>query len=460
MSLNEFNHISFEAWKNQAIKDLKGASYDEKLKWCSIHDISGEAYYNVENSPCVAVPNWNIDSKWNIAESFTVNDEVQANKAIHKALQNGIEKINLNIKKTKIDFDKLLDEVLLPYIFIEINATENVIEICNDFIQYVKQKSYNTTTLNGSFAYDPLHYCVSNGDFHITTPFVEAEQLVTVLDKNLPNFTSIAVKGNYYGECGANAVQELAFTLAHFHEYIHRLSDLGLDVEKIARKTAFYVSIGDDFFIQIAKIKALRYLVEELMQAYSANKVSMPVHAVCNINLLSYFDEYNNLLRLTIQAMSAVLGAVNSCELPQFSLRNKDGFTQRISTNIQHILREESYLEAGMNAGEGSFYIDYLTNQLIEKSWEKFVEIEQNNGFLYVLKNGIIQDTITVQAEKVKALYNENQKIALGVNKFLNDKDVKADIEVCENIIEGAFCKTLKPFRPFAELEIKRNFSI
>lgn len=460
MDFKNFNPIRFHEWKTQAIKDLKGMSYDEKLLWETFHGINGEAYYNNENSIQLDIPIWNTNNKWNIAQHFKIENEKASNEIILKALNNGIEKICVEIINENVDFEVLFNDVLLPYIYIEIKAVKNILLIAESFIKYAQSKNYLLENLEGCFNYDILQYCIANGDFHDIAPFVEMEALIQKTYKYLPKFSCISVQFDYYAACGASCIQELAYGLAHFHEYIHRMSNLGLDPEKIVRKISFYISIGEDYFIEIAKIRALRYLMQNILRNYSLENISINIHAICSSNTLSNFDTYNNVLRLTTQAMSAILGGVNSCEIPNFSLQTNTDFTNRISANIQHILRDESNLEQAMNAAEGSYYIDYLCTEIVKKSWEKFVDIENIGGYLYAIKNNIIQDEIEHQQSELSNIINSNKKWKLGVNKFTNANDKKITFEAEIKKANGVFCNPLQPFNPYASIELERNNSI
>ncbi len=457
ISFDEFQASDYLTWKSQAIKDLKGADFDEKLNWVSLNGVHGTAFYTRETSRNIFVPEYKTKAGWAIAQSFDVVDCKKSNEEILHALNNGVEEITLYIRTENPDLTVLFENVLIQYIRTNISATKNILSIAESFLHYCNSTQIDTTRLEGGFIYDPIQYCISHGDFHIVEPFVESEKLIKYVSLHFPLFNAIGVKGNYYALSGASVVQELAFSLSHLVEYLHRLSDLGIDEKEVISKISFTINVGLDFFVEIAKVKAFKLLLHNIVKAYSISVDSINVYAIAQATNRAHYDEYNNVLRITTQAMSAILSNVNSVELPNFSLLKNDNFANRITTNIQHILREESHFEDAQMAYKGNYYIQHLIEEIANEAWILFQQIEQQGGFLYALKNNFIQNEITKSIEQKNKFLQQEKVAILGVNKFKNKSESKIELNANKAEVKAVFCQPILKYNLTEQAEIQLN---
>ncbi|MBE9490206.1 MAG: methylmalonyl-CoA mutase subunit beta, partial [Bacteroidetes bacterium] len=237
----------------------------------------------------------------------------------------------------------------------------------------------------------------------------------------------LSIDASLYQNSGANIVQQLAYALSHANEYLNHFG------EKVKNKINFKVSTGTNYFFEIAKIRALRLLWNTLISEYSSNISECHIIATPTKRNKTIYDYNTNMLRTTMECMSAILGGVNTISnLPYDAIYHKDNeFGERISRNQLLILKHESYFNKVDNPADGAYYIETLTQQLAEKALIIFKDIEANGGFLKQLKEGTIQRKIKESAAKEQALFNNKEEVILGANKYpnLNDK-MKHELEL------------------------------
>src|SRR5690606_7228573 len=248
----------------------------------------------------------------------------------------------------------------------------------------------------------------------------------------------LSVDATLYQNSGANAVQQLAYALAHANEYLNvtssavenasaPLSDQSRSLsgaEGSGVEMTFKLAIGPNYFFEIAKIRALRKLYAILANEYGINENCHIIATPSKRNKTLY--DYNvNLLRSTSECMSAVLGGADAvCNLPYDALYHKSNeFGERISRNQLLILKHESDFETVGNPADGMYYVESLTDELAEKALQLFKEIENGGGFLQQLKEGIIQKKIKESAEKEQQLFDSGELKLLGTNYHPNKND-------------------------------------
>ncbi|MCK5400994.1 MAG: methylmalonyl-CoA mutase, partial [Flavobacteriaceae bacterium] len=202
---------------------------------------------------------------------------------------------------------------------------------------------------------------------------------------------------------------------------------------KQSLKLTFKVSIGTNYFFEIAKLRALRLLWKTLASEYVSNVSDCHIIATPTKRNKTIYDYNTNMLRTTTECMSAIFGGANTiCNLPYDAIYHKDNeFGERISRNQLLILKHESYFNKVNNPVDGSYYIETLTQQMAEKALELFKNIEANGGFLKQLKEGTIQRKIKESAAKEQELFNTKKEILLGTNKHPNPNDkMKHELEL------------------------------
>ena len=414
---NEFNEVSAKEWKQKIQVDLKGADYNDTLVWKNLEGIDVKPFYHLDEtdtndySKKVKIPN-----DWNIAQNIFINNESVSNRFILNALKRGAECVLLkadkefDIPSTFKDFPFQKATIYFNFSFLSEPFITNLI----DFFSDKKCPVYFNLDPIGNLSKTGNWFHNLNEDFEILRKIINQKA-----QKHI-----VAIDGKLYQNSGANIIQQLAYSLAHANEYLNYFNDTNLSDFKIT----FKLSVGSNYFFEIAKIRALRLLYEILAKEYGISEtchiITMPSHR----NKTIY--EYNiNMLRTTTEYMSAIIGGSNTvCSDAYDSIyHKKNEFGERIARNQLLILREESYFKASNNPAKGSYYIEYLTKQLSEKALVLFKNIEASGGFLSQLKKGVIQKKIKETASKEQDLFNSGKLILLGTNIHQNTEDQMKD---------------------------------
>ncbi len=439
---DDFKSVSSKEWKQKIQADLKGADYNENLIWKSPEGIHVKPFYHRDDfeegfSPIPGQP-----SRWNIGQFIFIDDVNIANKLALDALQRGAEALFFTAEKT-FDIDALFENISIENHLFYFDLKFLSPEFCNHpaFANLACQKAgANIFLLN-----DIINHHTQDGNWYNTLKedFSQLEEIVV-------KTKILSVNASSYQNAGATSTQQLAYTLAHANEYLNAFGNNTASIEKVI----FKISVGTNYFFEIAKVRALRLLYASLAREYGVTEVCHIIALPSNRNKTLY--DYNvNMLRTTTECMSAVLGGADTiCNVPYDAIYHKSNeFGERISRNQLLILKHESYFDSITNASDGSYYIESLTTQLAEKALEIFKDIEKGGGFLNQLKEGIIQKKIKESAAKEQLAFDKGEKALLGTNKHPNKEDrMKNDLELYP------FVKT-KPRKTFIEPIIERRLA-
>jgi methylmalonyl-CoA mutase len=248
----------------------------------------------------------------------------------------------------------------------------------------------------------------------------------------LPGFRVINVSGNTFANAGSTIVQELAFSLASGADYLAELTDRGISIDKIVPRMQFTFAVGSNYFFEIAKMRAARLLWSKIVEQFKPeNKDSqkMFIHATTLNWNKTVYDAHVNLLRTTTEAMSAIIGGIDSLAVAPFDVAYKasDDFSRRIARNQQIVLKEESYMNKIVDPAAGSYYIESITDQIASAAWALFKEVEELGGFMKAVQKNFIQDSIeTVRKKKEDDIANRKVTI-LGTNQYPNPNETALD---------------------------------
>lgn len=419
---SEFASVSAKQWKQKIQVDLKGADYNEALVWESLEGIKVKPFYNWEDIKGDSSFKLPSDHSWQVGQVIHTANPGLANKKALDVLKRGAGTLVFDIPNTKVDWSILLKNI--PLDSIPIHLSFHALELplfqkLKDFLGKQACQIHLHLDLVGNLAKSGNWFQGMEQDHKLL------EDIVQLMDDN-PTVSIISVDMTLYQNSGANMVQQLAYGLGHANEYLNHFDH----VLKNAREkpVVFKVAIGPNYFFEIAKLKALRWLWNSLASAYGLTKECHIVVLPSKRNKTLY--DYNvNMLRTTSESMAAVLGGANTiCNLPYDALYHKDNeFGERISRNQLLLLKEESYFDEAVRASEGSYYIESLTKQLAQKALELFKQIEASGGFLNELKKGIVQKKIKASAAKEQQLFDEGQLVLLGTNTYKNPEDRMKD---------------------------------
>ncbi|MCD8482495.1 MAG: acyl-CoA mutase large subunit family protein [Verrucomicrobia bacterium] len=273
---------------------------------------------------------------------------------------------------------------------------------------------------------DPCAWLVETGTLPqgIKSAYGEMASALQSVSTRFPGVQVIGVQGHGYHNGGASSTQELAAILATGSAYLSAMQEAGIDPAITCRHMRLSVSVGGNYFIEIAKIRALRWLWSQVLTAFgvAAEDQVMHIHARTGLWNKTIFDPYVNLLRTTTEAFSAVLGGCDSLHVGCFDemVREADTFSRRIARNTQHVLMEECDMTRVIDPAGGSWAVEVLTDNMARQAWKGFQEIEARGGIISALESGWLQTEIAkVATEKSKGL-ESRRDVLVGTNVYPN----------------------------------------
>ena len=415
---SEFDPISSKQWKQKIQFELKGEDYNDTLIWNSPENIKVKPFYNQEDLQDNLPLNPNANG-FKICQNIFVFDLEKSIERAIESIERGADSIIFTIENETIDVTKLLEklpletcEIYLNLSFISVNYISKIETIA---------KSRNAKIYCNL---DPIGQLAKDGNWFKTQEKDNFETL-NLISKQVSNSSIISVNSSLYQNAGANMVQELAYSLAHANEYLNRITTFNQPI-------VFKISVGTNYFFEIAKLRAYRILFNSIAKEYNPNLECHLVVTPTKRNKTIY--DYNvNMLRTTTECMSAIVGGADAiANLPYDALYHKDNeFGDRIARNQLLILKNESYFDKVKNPADGTYYIESITHQLAEKALVLFKDIEANGGFLKQLNEGIIKRKIQESADKEQELIDSGKEVLLGTNKYPNKDDkMKHDLEL------------------------------
>ncbi len=420
--LNEFEEVSEKAWKQKIQYDLKGADYNDALVWESPEGIKVKPFYHSDSMSDNGSEAPFVAHAWQVGQEIYAGNAVIANKKAIKSLQSGAERLQLIIPSEAIviadvlkNIDLKTTTIYLKMEFLSTDYVQSVLEVAKGH----EDSIYLNVDIIGSLARSGNWYGTLEKD-HST--------LDNILNTKAQHVLSVDV--SLYENAGATMVQQLGYAMAHANEYLNHL-DQTQSLNKI-KSIVFKVAIGGNYFFEIAKLRALRVLWENLLSVYDV-RLDCHIVAYPSKRNKTLYDYNVNMLRTTTECMSAVLGGANTViNMPYDALYHKaNEFGERIAMNQLLLLKEESYFDKVSNASDGSYYIESLTQQLAEKGLELLKSIEKGGGFLKQLKEHTIQEKIRESAHKQQERFNEQEEVLVGTNKFQNEDDkMRHDLEL------------------------------
>ncbi len=423
-----FPEVSAKQWKQKIQYDLKGADYNEALVWESLEGVRVKPFYNHEDVE--GLPTYSIgkDHPWNIAQTLYAGEAKKANVKAREILQKGVESLVFTIPNEETDFNVLLSEIDLANVPIHFHFGFLAVEPIKKLLAVTKgQKA--TIHLH----IDLIGHLAKDGNwFHnLETDHKILEEIVELTQSD-EKASVVGVDMSLYQNAGANMVQQLAYGLAHAHEYLNHFANVIPNAVEGLSPITFKVAVGSNYFFEIAKLRALRWLWKTVATEYGIRN-DCHILAVPSKRNKTLYDYNVNMLRTTSECMSAVLGGADTvCNLPYDAIYHKDNaFGERIARNQLLLLKEEGYFNSAAEISEGAYYIESLTKQLAEKALALFKQLEASGGFLDALKKGTIQQKIKESASKEQELFDEGKIISLGTNKYQNPQDrMKDDLEL------------------------------
>ena len=350
------------------------------------------------------------------------------------------------------DMKILFDGIPLDKMSVSMTMNGAVLPIMAFYIVAAEEQGVDISKLSGTIQNDILkEYMVRN-----TFIYPPEESIRIIADifeftsKNMPKFNSISISGYHMQEAGASADLELAYTLANGIEYVKTGINAGLKVDEFANRFSFFWGIGMNHFMEIAKMRAARFLWAKLMKQFNPeNDKSYCLRAHCQTSGWSLAEQepFNNITRTTIEALSAVFGGTQS--LHTNSLDEAIGlptkFSSKIARDTQLIIQEEIHVCNTVDPWGGSYYVESLTHQLIERAMIHINEINDAGGMTKAIEKGIPKMRIEQAATRKQAKIDNQDFIIVGVNKFkLKEEEIMNFLEIDNQEVKNNQLKKLK----------------
>ena len=277
--------------------------------------------------------------------------------------------------------------------------------------------------------------------------------MIQYCSSNVPNWYPISISGYHIREAGSNAVQELAFTFANAIEYINTCINKGLNIDDFAPRLSFFFCCTMEFFEEIAKFRAARIIyskiIKEKFGAKNPKSLHLRFHVQTSGESLTAQQVDNNIVRVTTEALAAVLGGCQSLHTNSrdeaLALPTEESV--KIALRTQQIIASETGVTKTVDPLAGSYYIEYLTEQIIERVNSYLDKIEKMGGSLAAIESNYFQEEIRKNAYELKKEIDENKRIIVGVNKFKDSKDIEPKLNVIDQILEKKQIVKLKEFK-------------
>jgi methylmalonyl-CoA mutase len=339
-----------------------------------------------------------------------------------------------------LDMKVLFDQIPLDKMSVSMTMNGAVIPIMAFYIVAAEEQGVSPDKLSGTIQNDILkEFMVRNTYIYPPTPSMRIiADIFAYTAKNMPKFNSISISGYHMQEAGATADIELAYTLADGLEYIRTGLKSGLSIDEFAPRLSFFWAIGMNHFMEIAKMRAARVIWAKMIKEFNPqNPKSMALRTHCQTSgwSLTEQDPFNNVTRTCVEALAAVLGHTQSLHTNAFdeALALPTDFSARIARNTQLYLQEETKVTKAVDPWGGSYYVEYLTEQLIEKAWALIEEVEELGGMAKAIESGLPKMRIEEAAAKKQARIDSKRDIIVGINRYQAESDKEFDIHEVDN---------------------------
>ena len=367
--------------------------------------------------------------------------------ATHRGYDSDHERVYGDVGKAGVAIDSVEDMKILfdgiPLDKMSVSMTMNgaVLPVLAGYIVAAQEQGVSPRELSGTIQNDILkEFMVRNTYIYPPEPSMRiVSDIINFTSKEMPKFNSISISGYHMQEAGASLVQELAFTIADGLEYIRAATKSGLLVDDFAPRLSFFFAIGMNFFMEAAKLRAARYLwsqwTKKLFNCQNPKSQMLRTHCQTSGASLQEQDPYNNIIRTTIEALAATLGGTQSLHTNSFdeAIGLPTEFSAKIARNTQLILQHETGITDTVDPLAGSYFVESMTKELIDKSNELIEKIEEMGGMTVAVIKGFPKSEIEISATKRQAKIDSGEQVIVGVNKYKSDEKEKVDVLDIDN---------------------------
>jgi len=358
----------------------------------------------------------------------------------HPRVEGDVGKAGVAIDSVE-DMKILFDSIPLDKVSVSMTMNGAVLPVMASFIVAAQEQGVEPEQLAGTLQNDILkEFMVRNTYIYPPEPSMRiVSDIISYSAELMPKFNSISISGYHMQEAGATNVQELAYTIADGIEYVRTAINSGMDVDKFAPRLSFFFAIGMNFFMEIAKLRAARILWATLMEEKFSPKdqrsLMLRTHCQTSGVSLTSKDPYNNIVRTTIEGMAAVLGGTQSLHTNSFdeALGLPTEFAARIARNTQLVLQEETGITKVVDPLAGSYYIESLTNELVEAALVLINEVEDMGGMTKAVESGMPKLRIEEAAALRQVAIDRGNDVIVGVNKYQLSEEPEIDVRDIDN---------------------------
>ena len=467
-------------WQKKAEEELRGENIDS-LNWDTLEGIQVKPLYTSQDLlalehldnlpgflPFLRGPKATMYSKrpWTIRQYSGFSTAEESNKfyrdnlaagqtglsvaldlATHRGYDSDHPRVPGDVGKAGVAIDSiedmkiLFDQIPLDQMSVSMTMNGAVIPIMAMFIVAAEEQGVDKNDLKGTLQNDILkEFMVRNTYIYPPDHSMRiVADIIAYCSTHLPQFNSVSISGYHMLEAGATCTQELAYTIADGLEYVRAAKNQGLDVDSFAPRLSFFFGIGMNFFMEIAKLRAARFLWSELIEQEFKPKdprsQMLRTHCQTSGVSLTSQDPYNNIVRTTIEAMAAVLGGTQSLHTNSFdeALALPTPFSAEIARSTQLVLREESGLTKVVDPLAGSYYIESLTGSIINEARKLIEEVEELGGMTKAVQAGVPKLRIEESAAIRQARIEKKEEIVVGVNDYFSSKEQDVEILSIDN---------------------------
>lgn len=381
--------------------------------------------------------------------------------ATHRGYDSDHPRVVGDVGKAGVAIDSVLDMKILfdgiPLDQMSVSMTMNgaVIPVLAFYIVAAEEQGVKPELLSGTIQNDILkEFMVRNTYIYPPLPSMRIiADIFEFTSQKMPKFNSISISGYHMQEAGATAELELAYTLADGLEYLRTGIAAGLDIDDFAPRLSFFWAIGMNHFMEIAKMRAGRILWSKIVQQFNpkdSKSLALRTHCQTSGWSLTEQDAFNNVTRTTVEAMAAVMGHTQSLHTNSFdeAIALPTDFSARIARNTQLYLQEETGITQVVDPWGGSHYVEYLTDQLVQKAWALITEVEELGGMAKAIEAGIPKMRIEEAAARKQARIDSGKDIIVGVNRYVSDEASNFEImEVDNQSVRESQIKRLQQLR-------------
>ena len=353
------------------------------------------------------------------------------------------------------DMKLLFDQIPLDQMSVSMTMNGAVLPVLAAYVVAAEEQGVKQGQLNGTIQNDILkEFMVRNT--YIYPPSASMRivgDIIEYTSKHMPSYNSVSISGYHIQEAGATAVQELAFTLGNGLEYVHTALNRGMTIDSFAPRLSFFFGIGMNFFMEIAKLRAARFLWNNLIQQFKPKKAQsamLRTHCQTSGWSLTEQDPFNNIVRTTIEALAATLGGTQSLHTNAFdeALGLPTETSARVARNTQLILQEEAGIPHVVDPFGGSYFMESLTDSMIRETTKLLGEVENLGGMTKAVESGMPKQRIEAAAARRQALIDQGKEVIVGTNKYQAENAEPVEVrEIDNSAVRNAQIERLKNIR-------------